>query len=175
LKNNNRIYTLNCSTPALQTKLIMKNILKYSLILTVILTLQSCAPFKDLEFKGIHDYKVEEFSLKGVKINLGVKLDNPNWFAIKASGGSINIKANGVNLGSFKLTKPVKLPKNSDGVVNIGIESKFKNLLGSGVMSLLSLATNGGKLKLELEGYVRASALGLRKKIKVSTTEYIGL
>ena len=54
-------------------------------------------------------------------------------------------------------------------------ETQFKNLLGSGVMSLLSLATNGGKLKLELEGYVRASALGLRKKIKVSTTEYIGL
>jgi hypothetical protein len=37
------------------------------------------------------------------------------------------------------------------------------------------MATKGGKLKIELEGYVHASALGLSKKVKVSTTEYIGL
>ena len=76
---------------------------------------------------------IDRATLGSTIIRKGVKLDNHNWFAIKASGGSINIKANGVNLGSFKLTKPVKLPKNSDGVVNIGIESKFKNLLGSSI------------------------------------------
>ena len=113
--------------------------------------------------------------MKGIKLNLGVKLENPNWFAIKAKGGEIHIKANEISLGSFKIAKAVKIPKKSDGVIDIEIESKFKNLLGSGVMSLISVMSNGGKFKVEIDGFVKASALGLSKKVKISTTEYIGL
>ena len=113
--------------------------------------------------------------INGIKLNLGVRLENPNWFSIKAKGGEVNVKANGINLGKFAITKPVKIPKKSDGVLEIGIESKIKNLLGGGLLSLVSMASKGGKLKLGLEGYVHASALGISKKIKVSTTEYIGL
>lgn len=132
--------------------------------------------FKDLEFKGIASHKIEEVSLKnGLRLNLGVQLQNPNWFAIKAKGGEINVKANGINLGKFQISRSVNIPKKSDGIIEIGIESKLKNLLGGGLLSLVSMATKGGKLKIELEGYVHASALGLSKRIKVSTIEYIGL
>jgi LEA14-like dessication related protein len=132
--------------------------------------------FKDLEFKGISSHKIEEVSLKnGLKLSLGVQLQNPNWFAIKAKGGEINVKANGINLGKFQISRSVNIPKKSDGIIEIGIESKLKNLLGGGLLSLVSMATKGGKLKIELEGYVHASAIGLSKKVKVSTVEYIGL
>jgi LEA14-like dessication related protein len=132
--------------------------------------------FKDLEFKGISSHKIEEVSLKnGLKLSLGVQLQNPNWFAIKAKGGEINVKVNGINLGKFQISRSVNIPKKSDGIIEIGIESKLKNLLGGGLLSLVSMATKGGKLKIELEGYVHASAIGLSKKVKVSTVEYIGL
>lgn len=153
----------------------MLRFLRYTLLISVIISLQSCVAFKDLKFKGIDNYKVGEFSMKGIKLNLGVKLENPNWFAIKAKGGEIHIKANEISLGSFKIAKAVKIPKKSDGVIDIEIESKFKNLLGSGVMSLISVMSNGGKFKVEIDGFVKASALGLSKKVKISTTEYIGL
>lgn len=148
---------------------------RYFSLLLVIVSLQGCIAFKDLEFKGIENYKIEEFSMKGIKLNLGVKLENPNWFAIKAKGGQINVKANGINLGKFSITKKVKIPKKSDGVVNVGIEAKTKNLIGTSLLSLMSLATKGGKFKIEIDGYIHAGALGLSKKVKVSTTEYIGL
>jgi LEA14-like dessication related protein len=153
----------------------MSTFLKYTLLFTVIISLQSCLAFKDLKFKGINNYKVGEFSLSGIKLNLSVKLENPNWFAIKAKGGEVHIKANEVSLGSFKIAKAVKIPKKSNGIVNIEIESKFKNILGSGVMSLISILSNGGKFKIEIDGFVKASALGISKKVKISTTEYIGL
>lgn len=153
----------------------MRAFLRYSILLSVIISLQSCIAFKDLKFKGIDNYKVGEFSLNGIKLNLGVKLENPNWFAIKAKGGEIHIKANEVSLGSFKIAKAVKIPKKSNGVVNIEIESKFKNILSGGVMSLISIISNGGKFKIEINGFVKASALGISKKVKISTTEYIGL
>lgn len=149
---------------------------RYSSLLLIVISLQGCFIFKDLEFKGISSHKIEEISFKnGLKLNLGVQLQNPNWFAIRAKGGEINVKANGINLGKFEIARSVHIPKKSDGIIEIGIESKLKNLLGSGLISLVSMATKGGKLKIELEGYVHASALGLSKKIKVSTTEYIGL
>lgn len=150
------------------------SVLRYSFLLFITIALQSCI-YKDLQFKGISDYKVEEFSLKKIKIHLDVRLENPNWFGITARGGEVNIKANGVNLGNFALSESVKLKKKSDGVVGIGIETKVKNLLGGSLLSIASLFQSGGKVKLELDGYIKAKALGMRKRVKVSTTEYIGL
>ena len=154
----------------------MTTFFRYFTFLVAVISLESCLTFKDLEFKGISSHKIEEMSLKnGIKLNLGVKLANPNWFAIKAKGGEVKVKVNGINLGKFKMTRPVRIPKKSDGILEIGIESRLKNLLGGGLLSLISIASKGGKFKLELEGHVHAAALGLSKKIKVSTTEYIGL
>ena len=154
----------------------MTTFFRYFTFLVIVISLESCLAFKDLEFKGISSHKIEEMSFKnGIKLNLGIKLENPNWFAIKAKGGEVNVKANGINLGKFKISKSVKIPKKSDGVVEIGIESKIKNLLGGGLLSIVSIASTGGKLKIDIDGYVHASALGVSKKIKVSTTEYIGL
>ncbi len=149
---------------------------RYFSLLLIVISIEGCFMFKDLEFKGIASHKIEEVSLKnGLRLNLGVQLQNPNWFAIKAKGGEINVKANGINLGKFQISRSVNIPKKSDGIIEIGIESKLKNLLGGGLLSLVSMATKGGKLKIELEGYVHASALGLSKRVKVSTIEYIGL
>tara|TARA_Y100000766_G_scaffold284184_1_gene301851 strand:- start:380 stop:844 length:465 start_codon:yes stop_codon:yes gene_type:complete len=150
--------------------------LRNLLFVLIVISFESCLIFKDLEFKGISNYKIEEISFKnGLKLNLGVQLQNPNWFTIKAKGGEINVKANGINLGKFQIAKSVNIPKKSDGIIEIGIESKLKNLFGGGLLSLVSIATKGGRLKIELEGYVHASALGLSKRVKVSTIEYIGL
>jgi LEA14-like dessication related protein len=154
----------------------MTNFFRYFSLLLIVISLEGCFIFKELEFKGISSHKIEEISLKkGLKLSLGIQLQNPNWFAIKAKGGEINVKANGINLGKFQITRPVSIPKKSDGIIEIEIESKLKNLFGGGLLSLVSMATRGGKLKIELEGYVHASALGLSKRVKVSTIEYIGL
>jgi len=149
--------------------------LRYFFLVSVVISLQGCVAFKDLKFKGLSTYKVEEFSMKGIKLNLGIKVENPNWFAIKAKGGDIAVKANGVNLGNFQITKKVKIPKKSDGVVDVAIEAKIKNILGTGLLSLMSIINQGGKVKIEVDGYVHAGALGVSKKVKVKTTEYIGL
>ena len=85
---------------------------RYLSFLLIVISLESCFAFKDLEFKGISNHEIEDISFKnGIKINLGVRLENPNWFAIKAKGGEVNVKANGINLGKFQITRPVKIPK----------------------------------------------------------------
>lgn len=137
--------------------------------------MQSCVVFKDLEYKGIESYSVDNISMTGIKLTLNVKISNPNWFKIKAKGGSLVVKANNMDLGTFSLTDEVVLKKKSEGVVNVKIESKFKSLLGGGIMGLLSMATNGGKVDINIEGHIRASALGMSKNIPISTTETIEL
>lgn len=139
----------------------MLRYLPFTFLFAIVITLQSCVAFKDLEFKGVSDYNVEQFNLQGIKLNVGIKMSNPNWFAIRASGGEVDVKANGIKLGTFKLTNTVKLPKKSEGVVKLQIESSLKNLVGGGALSLLSLTTLGSKLKLEINGFIRAKALGL--------------
>ena len=149
---------------------------RYLLFVSIFVSLQSCITFQELNFKGISSHRIEEISFKnGIKINLSVKLENPNWFGIKVRGGEVNIKANGINLGKFQISKPVEIPKKSDGVIDIAIDAKVKNILGGGLLSLIKMASSGGKFKIEIEGYVKASALGMKKKVKISTTEYIGL
>jgi len=149
---------------------------RYLFLFSIIASLQGCVAFKDLKFKGISSHKIEKFSLKeGLKLNLGVKIENPNWFGIKVRGGEVNVKANGINLGKFEISKAVKIPKKSDGVIDIAIDAKLKSMLGGGLLSLIKMASSGGKFKVEIDGYVKASALGMKKKVKISTTEYIGL
>lgn len=153
----------------------MQSILRLSVFLCLILSMQSCVVFKDLEYKGIESYSVDNISMTGIKLTLNVKISNPNWFKIKAKGGSLVVKANNMDLGTFSLTDEVVLKKKSEGVVNVKIESKFKSLLGGGIMGLLSMATNGGKVDINIEGHIRASALGMSKNIPISTTETIEL
>ena len=125
---------------------------RYFSLLLIVISIEGCFMFKDLEFKGIASHKIEEVSLKnGLRLNLGVQLQNPNWFAIKAKGGEINVKANGINLGKFQISRSVNIPKKSDGIIEIGIESKLKNLLGGGLLSLVSMAIfNKNDLNLSL-------------------------
>lgn len=153
----------------------MQSILRLSVFLCLILSMQSCVVFKDLEYKGIESYSVDNISMTGIKLTLNVKISNPNWFKIKAKGGSLVVKANNMDLGTFSLTDEVVLKKKSEGVVNVKIESKFKSLLGGGIMGLLSMATNGGKVDINIEGHIKASALGMSKNIPISTTETIEL
>jgi len=139
------------------------------------LLMQSCIAFKDLEFKGIDSYKVEEISMSGIKLNLSVKIENPNWFKIKARGGEVDVKLGGNSLGKFLLTDEVILPKKSDGVITVRIESKFKSFLGGGFIGIMSMIRNGGEVEVEMKGHIKAHALGVTKKIPISTKEKIRL
>tara|TARA_B110000211_G_scaffold234601_1_gene305035 strand:- start:4036 stop:4497 length:462 start_codon:yes stop_codon:yes gene_type:complete len=153
----------------------MKSILKLSALFSLIVLLQSCIAFKDLEYKGIDSYKVEEISMKGLKLSLSVKIENPNWFNIKAKGGEIDVKLGGNSLGKFSLIDEVILPKKSDGIVTVRIESKFKSLLGGGIIGIMSMLRSGGETEIELNGYIKARALGVVKKIPISSKEKIKL
>ena len=153
----------------------MKSIFKLSLLFSLVLLLQSCIVFKDLSYKGIDSYKVEEISTKGLKLSMSVKIENPNWFNIKAKGGEIDVKLGGNSLGKFSLIDEIILPKNSDGVVRVRIESKFKSLLDGGIIGIMSMLRSGGQTEIELKGYIKARALGLVKKIPISSKEKMKL
>ena len=153
----------------------MKSTLKFSFLFSLVLLLQSCIVFKDLAYKGIDSYKVEEISMKGLKLSLSVKIENPNWFKIKAKGGEIDVKLGGNSLGKFSLIDEVILPKKSDGVVRVRIESKFKSLLGGGIIGIMSMFRSGGETEIELKGYIKARALGVVKKIPISSKEKLKL
>ena len=106
---------------------------------------------------------------------MSVKIENPNWFNIKAKGGEIDVKLGGNSLGKFSLIDEIILPKNSDGVVRVRIESKFKSLLDGGIIGIMSMLRSGGQTEIELKGYIKARALGLVKKIPISSKEKMRL
>lgn len=153
----------------------MRIILKYTSFLALVLCLQSCAAFKDLEYQGLESYEVEDVSLSGIKLHLAAKIANPNWFTIKAKGGELTVSTDGSKLGTFVLTDEVILEKKSEGIVNIHIESKFKSLFGGSMMGLISLIGKGGKMDIEIEGHIKAHALGITKSIPIKSKETIEL
>ena len=106
---------------------------------------------------------------------MSVKIENPNWFKIKAKGGEMDVKLGGKSLGKFSLIDEVILPKKSDGIVRVRIESKFKSLLGGGIIGIMSMFRSGGETEIELNGYIKARALGVVKKIPISSKEKLKL
>lgn len=137
--------------------------------------MQSCWLYKDVTYSGLKDFAVEELSFSGVKVAFDIEVDNPNFYKISATDGEIAVKANEIDMGKFQLVDEVVLPKKSKGVVSAKVETSFKSILSGGIMSIMTMFRSGGQLVLNLNGYVNAKALGLKKRIAISSTEKVSL
>jgi hypothetical protein len=54
----------------------------YGLLLLLILTLQGCRLYRDVEFKGVKDTRFTSFNAQGVSCEFDVELYNPNPYKI---------------------------------------------------------------------------------------------
>ena len=83
------------------------------LFLVVILTLQSCRVYRDVEFKAVKETRFTSFNAKGISCEFEVELFNPNPYKITLMQSDVDLYLEGTRLGKVQLPESAQL--NADG------------------------------------------------------------
>jgi len=95
--------------------------LKIIIVLAITLSLASCN-IQELTVGSPKDVKVEELSMKAVKLELTVPIENPNNFSFKVKNVNLDLIVNGRNVGKVKKMDKVQIPANSKGNYPVSFE-----------------------------------------------------
>lgn len=142
--------------------------LKFIIVLAITLSLASCN-IQELTIGSPKDVKVEELSMKAVKLELMVPIENPNNFSFKVKNVNLDLIVNGRNVGKVKKMDKVKIPANSKGTYPVSFEITPSDAITNILFLISELKSRNPDL--EVDGTVTVAKLGVPYKIKVNHKE----
>lgn len=152
----------------------MKKVL-FGLVALMSLLLISCGGgYKDVEFHGIENVKIESADKQKVVLTMDAKVYNPNTFNIKIKPSDLDMMVGKNKLGVARITHTTKLKKLEKGSYPFRVEGTWKELLGGGLGGIFGALTKQ-KIDLRLKGDIKVGAFGLSKTLPVDHTESVDL
>ena len=126
--------------------------------------LSSCLTYKEVEFNGIEQFKVEDFNKEKVTVSFKANIYNPNNYNIKVKSDNVDVLLSDKIIGTAKIKNKVTLKKESTGLYEIVIDSDLKKIAGGSLFGLVDVLT-GKSLTLRFRGNIKVRARGVGKKI----------
>lgn len=142
-------------------------------LLGMVVTLQGCFDYEEVQFRGVQDVSVVERTDDVVKLKIDVKVDNPNKFNIKVKKSTMDIYINDKYVGKTHLDDKLVIKKNSEEVYGVVLRANPKDILKAAMGSLGGLLK--GSVAVRLTGDVKGSVYGISKKVAVDVEEDINL
>jgi LEA14-like dessication related protein len=141
--------------------------------LLVSLLLVSCLEYQDIQFKGIQNIEVKEFTQKNIELEITALINNPNNYNISIVGSDLDLYIGGSKVGKAELGKKVKFLKKQQRAYSVVVKTDLKNATG-GIAGLMGVFLTK-KAKISIKGTITGKARGVRKKFPVDFTENISL
>jgi LEA14-like dessication related protein len=143
----------------------------YGLLLLLILTLQGCRLYRDVEFKGVKETRFTSFNANGVSCEFDVELYNPNPYKITLMQSEVDLFLEGTRLGKVQLPSLAVL----NGEENMRLKltctaepSSIPKLVGGAIGLVFKK-----ELVIEGKGVVTAKAFLVTKTVPVEFTQRI--
>ena len=146
---------------------------KVFILLGVMISLQGCFDYEDVDFKGVKNVSILERTEDVVKLQIDVLVDNPNNFKIKVKKSTMNIYINDKYVGKTQLDEKVVIQKETEDVYGIVLNADPRDLVKAAMGSLGGLLK--GKVTVKLKGDVKGSVYGISRKVPVEVEESIDL
>jgi LEA14-like dessication related protein len=148
--------------------------ISFGFILLLLLSSSGCTQFKEVQLSQIGGVKIIKITDKGIEMELGMKINNPNNYAFSIYRSSFDIKLAGVDMGTAVLSKKEKVAANSDEMHNFHITTTFNKLLEGGLGGIFALF---GKKNTEVEinGNLKVGKFLIRKSIPIARKQKVGL
>lgn len=122
-----------------------------------------------MEFLGLENYKLVKMEEKELVLNVDVKVNNPSAFNIKIKPSFVDLYVEDKLLGTIYLDDKIKLEKRDEK----SYRSEVRVKLEKGAMINLLKYKLKSNVNVRFEGVVKASVLGLNKKIQVKETKMV--
>lgn len=149
----------------------ISSLLASAMLLTALLSLSSCAFYKDVELLEVVDIDVTNFQPDLIEAKVTLKVDNPNWYAITLTQSDVDVYVNEKAMGKVELVEKVKIKGKSTETKTLHLKGNpdgAGSFLGNLIGLLFSNSAN-----FQAKGYVKGRALLISRKVPVDLTEAI--
>ena len=139
--------------------------------IAVILSLQSCRVYRDVEFKGVKDTRFTSFNSQGITCEFDVELYNPNPYNITMMESNMELFMEGTRLGRVNLPSSAVLTGEGNTTLQLSCTaepSSIPTLLGGAIGLVFKK-----DLVIQGKGSVTAKAFLISKTIPVSFEQRI--
>ena len=143
-------------------------------ILVISLLFAGCGQFNEISIKGIKDVKFKGLNKKVIMLSFDIEIDNPN--TRKISVVEIDFKAwlSGRELGSFRVTEPIKLVPCSKQTYSIPAQIELRTIADA--FRIASSGSLEGLMgKIEVEGKVKGRSFPIRKTLKIPRQSFVNI
>lgn len=135
------------------------------LLLLVLITLQGCRVYRDVEFKGVKETRFTSFSAKGVSCEFDVEIYNPNPYKISLMKSDVELFLEGTRLGQVELPSSAILDADEKTILRLSCTadpSTIPKLVGGAIGMVFKK-----ELVIEGKGNVTAKAFLITKTVPV--------
>ena len=143
---------------------IIKNNMKITaLSLLMLLLVCSCRHPKELVYKDVQHFKLQNAGLKQSGISLDIRMYNPNNYGIKLKNADVDVFVNGTLLGKMCVNDQCSVPGLDTFLLPVTLNVDMKNVLPNALQMFLK-----SDVDIKLSGTIRAGRRGIYMKVPVN-------
>lgn len=142
---------------------------KFLFILTAVVLLSGCATFQEPEFRGSEGVKMEKMDGQEISLSAGVKVYNPNWYALKIKPSTVEVYLEDQLMGTIKLTKKVKMKAKQESSLSLPLLATLED----GAMFTALRYAKKDQVKVRIKGKVKGGIFFLSKKVEIDETKTV--
>jgi LEA14-like dessication related protein len=133
--------------------------------MALLLLLQGCRVYRDVEFKGVKETRFTSFNANGVSSEFDVELYNPNPYNITLIESTVDLYLEGTKVGRVNLPEKAVLSGDDKTLLKLSCTadpSSIPKLVGGAISMVFKK-----ELLFEGKGMVKAKAFLLSKTVPV--------
>jgi len=142
--------------------------MKYLFLPLIVLLITSCT-FYEPEYRGGESVQMGQLKGKELTLSVSVDLYNENKFGITVKPSTLDVYLEDTYIGKVHLDEKFKMKRKSVTRITAPLTITLEN----GVLFKLIRLANQKKIKVRINGDVKASVLFLTKKLPVDETKTI--
>lgn len=154
----------------MSNKLINKSSL---IILLSSFVISSCIFIKPVKINKIEKIEVSKLSVSSAKLNLHLKIDNPNFVKIKITAIDLDVLIENEHIGSIQETEEIVLQANSEQIVIVKLNVSFTNVISKAFRIVKLLSRSDANIKLT--GTIQTKSFIITKTIHIDEEDFVSL
>jgi hypothetical protein len=146
----------------------MKKIIFVAFLLMVIPQAKASFWYKDIEFLAMENFQITK-GTEMYSISFDYVINNPNWYSIIIKPSHLDLVIAGTDCGTVFIPEKLKIKRKKKGRYPFVITAQSIQFINSGLGSIWKMITKG-EVDFNLNGVLKAGALGITKKIPLDYT-----
>ena len=136
------------------------------------LSFLGCTP-KSINIEEINSVKINSISKSILDLDLEMRINNPNTYAIKLISADLDLKINKVDLGRITEIQEFEVPRKSNQLHTLNVKIELKGFATSSIALLTTLVKK--EVTVVMKGEIVAKAGILKKKIEIDQRDVVSL